>query len=52
MEKSMNVTSYNINIIAIGCPFENSGVIDALINNDVLANFCGHDHKNDFGGIY
>lgn len=39
-------------MIAIGCPFENSGIVDALINHNILASFSGHDHKNDFGGIY
>jgi pre-mRNA-splicing factor SYF1 len=36
----------------IGCPFENPGIVEALIENNVLASFSGHDHKNDFGGIY
>lgn len=30
----------------------NSGFVDALIENNVKANFVGHDHTNDFGGTY
>jgi len=28
-----------------GCPNYNSGFLDALIKNDILSNFVGHDHK-------
>jgi hypothetical protein len=27
-------------------------LVDALLKNDVKANFVGHDHSNDYGGEY
>lgn len=34
----------------ICCTEQDTGFIEALINNDVLSLSVGHDHKNDFGG--
>jgi hypothetical protein len=36
----------------VSCPCVNTGFVDALLKNDVKANFVGHDHSNDFGGEY
>lgn len=32
------------------CPTVNSGFFQSLVDRKVRAVFCGHDHRNDFGG--
>lgn len=42
----------SIIIIEPTCSCYNTGYVDALMNNNVQANFAGHDHNNDYGGTY
>jgi len=38
---------------AIGCPFVNTNFFEHVkANGDISAMFIGHDHNNDFGGVY
>ena len=53
------INAYNqFNIIyghrgeGVGCPRVNTGFVDSLISRNVKAVYCGHDHKNDYGGFY
>lgn len=41
-----------IDNLEICCPCTNTGVVDQLMENDVLAIFSGHDHDNDFSGFF
>lgn len=41
-----------MNNLDICCPCTNTGVVDQLMENDVLAIFSGHDHDNDFSGFF
>lgn len=34
------------------CPKFNSGMFDAMLQTGFIATFCGHDHDNDFAGLY
>jgi pre-mRNA-splicing factor SYF1 len=43
---------YLLNSVDVSCPCQERGIVAALMRNNVLANFCGHDHDNDFSGIY
>lgn len=37
---------------SVGCPKFNSGMFDAALEKGATAIFCGHDHNNDWCGIY
>jgi hypothetical protein len=37
----------------INTPWENSGLFQAMVDDgDTVATFCGHDHLNDFSGLW
>ena len=42
----------NCILLVVSCPCQNTGLVDALMENDVQASYSGHDHNNDFGGFY
>ena len=45
--------SYGSRYESISCPRRNTGLFEHfLINDNVVATFCGHDHNNDFGGVF
>ncbi len=37
---------------SVGCSYHNSGMFDAILEKGGKAVFCGHDHVNDWCGIY
>jgi pre-mRNA-splicing factor SYF1 len=39
-------------MLAPDCPAYNPGIVDALLKNDVLINISGHDHVNEYSGLY
>jgi len=42
-----------ISLDGIACPYHNTGFFDNVVKNgDISAMFIGHDHNNDFTGIY
>lgn len=52
------VTLYNTQAIYgnrgenIGCPQINTGFFEVMRKRGIKAAFCGHDHDNDYGGVY
>jgi hypothetical protein len=37
----------------VNTPWENSGLFQAMVDDgDTVATFCGHDHLNDFSGLW
>ncbi len=37
---------------SVGCSYHNSGMFDAILEKGGKGVFCGHDHVNDWCGIY
>lgn len=52
-KKETRINKYDEKTWGINCSSDNSGLFDALHNEDLLsAVFCGHDHKNDIAIMY